>query len=75
MKSWHIDRELEDTNGIVRDEDWIRGEKVYFMLNARHLLRVLAARPAYLASKPKLKYVAPGLRLVRVPKKQNEDAA
>lgn len=74
MRSYQIDRELEDTNGIVRGQDYIRGEPVYFTLNARHLLRVLAARPAYLATKPKLKLVAPGLRIVRPPKAK-EDAA
>ena len=68
------DEHLADYHGIVRWTEPVRyGGVLDCTLNGRHLAAVLAARPAYLAGKPRLKITVPGLRLVR-PVKLKESA-
>jgi len=51
-------------------EDGPYGGTVVMRLDAEHLRKVLLARPAFMASKPKLRLVLPGLRLVKPAKKE-----
>ena len=44
MKTSLIDLALEDVDGVVRWYEYIRGEVVSCMFDARHLARVLEAR-------------------------------
>lgn len=65
MRTSILDSALEDADGVVRWEEHIYGGKAHCMLDGRHLAKVLRARPAYFANKPKLRYTAPTLRLVK----------
>jgi hypothetical protein len=67
--TWHLDAAIAQADGVIRWVEHIHGGEAHCMLNARHLARVLAARPAYLTSKPRLRYVVPTLRLVKPDRK------
>jgi hypothetical protein len=59
-----IDAELREVDGVARWTEPIYGGEVSCRLNGRHLVKVLRARPGYLASRPQLRLVLPGVRTV-----------
>jgi hypothetical protein len=70
--TWRLDAELAAMDGRIERSDQCRGAELTYRIDYRHLAKVLQVRPAYLATKPRLKYVIPGLRIVRAPKKDVE---
>lgn len=56
--------ETADSRGVWY-EDGPYGGTVVLRIDAAQLRRVLAARPAYLSTKPKLRLAVPGLRIVK----------
>ena len=71
--TWRLDAELAAMDGRIERSDQCRGAELTYRIDYRHLAKVLAARPAYLATKPRLRYVVPTLRLVK-PNKRSEVA-
>lgn len=73
MRTNAIDDAIEQSDGVLRWYENIRGQEAICTFYGRHLRNVLLARPAYFAAKPRLKYVTHTLRLVK-PAKQEKSA-
>lgn len=62
-----IDDELAEVDGIALWHERGDGGEIQCRLNGRLLAAVLRDRPAYLASRPRLRVVLPGVRTIEPP--------